>query len=64
MKIRKKPSATSRSCVAKSSTARKMFSFAASWMPTMLMPTSTQVSAIPTTMSHGFVRSGAQKIER
>ena len=30
----------------------------------MLSPTSSHVSAIPTMMSHGFVRSGSQKIER
>ena len=63
-KIRKNPSPTSSSCVAKSITARKMLSLAASWMPTMLRPTSSQVSVIPTMMSHGFVRSGSQKIER
>ena len=63
-KIRTNPRSTSKSCVAKSTTARKMFSLAASWMPTMLMPTSTHVKATPTTMSHGFVRSGDQKIER
>ena len=34
-KMRKKPIATSSSCVAKSSTASRMLSFAASWMPTM-----------------------------
>ena len=34
-KMRKKPSATSSSCVAKSSTASTTLSFAASWMPTM-----------------------------
>ena len=41
-----------------------MLSLAASWMPTMFMPTSSQVKVIPTMMSHGFVRSGSQKIER
>ena len=63
-KMRKKPIATSSSCVAKSSTASKMLSFAASWMPTMLRPTSSQVKLIPTITSHGVVRSGSQKIER
>ena len=41
-----------------------MFSFAASWTPTMFSPTSSHVSPMPTTMSHGFVFSGPQKIER
>ena len=63
-KIRKKPRLTSSSCVAKSTIASAMFSFAASWTPTMLRPTRSHVNAIPTTMSHGFVRSGSQKIER
>ncbi len=63
-KMRNAPSATRISCVAKSSTASTMFNFAASWMPTTFRATSTQVSAIPTTTSHGVVRSGSQKIER
>ena len=64
LKIRKKPSATSRSCVAKSITASTMFSRDASLIPMMLMPTSSHVSPMPTMMSHGFVLSGAQKIDR
>jgi len=64
LKIRKKPSATSNNCVAKSITARTMLSRAASLTPTMLMPTSSHVSPTPTMMSHGFVFSGAQKIDR
>ena len=63
-KIRTNPSPTSKSCVAKSMTASTMFNLAASWIPTMLMPTSSHVRTIPITMSHGFVRSGSQKIER
>ena len=47
LKIRKKPSATSSSCVAKSTTASRMFSFAASWIPTMFSPTSSQVRHDP-----------------
>ncbi len=48
----------------KSITASPMFSFAASWTPRMFSPTSSQVKTIPTMMSHGFVRSGPQKIDR
>ena len=39
-------------------------SFAASWTPTMLSATSTTITTAPPTMSHGFVLSGSQKIER
>ena len=58
------PTATSRSWVAKSTTARKTLSFAASWTPTMFSTTRTITTTIPTTTSHGFSRSGSQKIER
>ena len=44
LKMRTKPSSTSRSCVAKSTTASKMFSLAASWMPTMLSATSRTIT--------------------
>ncbi len=37
---------------------------AASWTPTMLRTTSTTITIAPPTMSHGFVFSGSQKIER
>ena len=46
---------TSSSCVAKSTTARKMFSFAASLIPTMFSATRTTITAAPPMMSHGFV---------
>ena len=42
LKTRTKPSSTSSSCVAKSTTASRMFSAAASWMPTMLIATSSE----------------------
>ena len=42
--MRKKPSSTSRSCVPKSTSARTMFSFADSWMPTMLSATRTTIT--------------------
>ena len=41
LKTSTKPSSTSSSCVAKSTTARTMFSRAASWIPTMLSATRT-----------------------
>ena len=63
-KIRTNPSPTSSSCVAKSSTASRTFRLAASLMPTMFSPTSSQVTPMPTITSHGVVRSGSQKIER
>ena len=63
-KISAKPISTSSSCVAKSITARKMFRRAASRIPTMFSSTSTVTTAMPPTMSHGFSRSGLQKIER
>jgi hypothetical protein len=63
-KISTNPSPTSSSCVAKSSTASRTLRFAASLMPMMLTPTSSQVSRIPTITSHGVVRSGSQKMER
>ena len=63
-KMRTKPTATSSSCVAKSSTASMMLSFAASWIPITFSATSTQVNVMPRITSHGVVRSGSQKIER
>ena len=58
------PTATSRSCVAKSATARKMLIRADSWMPTMFTSTRTTITTTPTTMSHGFWRSGGQNTDR
>ena len=55
---------TSRSWVAKSTTARKMFSPAASLIPTMFRPTSRMITIAPTTMSQGLSLSGSQKIDR
>ncbi len=63
-KINTKPITTRRSCVAKSTTARRMLRFAASLMPTMLSRTRTTITRTPPTMSQGFSRSGSQKIER
>ena len=39
-------------------------SLAASVTPTTLSATSTTITMVPPTMSHGFVRRGSQKIER
>ncbi len=64
LKISAKPRPTRSNCVAKSTTASRMFSAAASLIPTMLIPTRMMTTTIPPMMSHGFVRSGAQKIER
>ena len=64
LKMRAKPIRTSRSCVAKSMTARKMLSRAASLIPTMLSTTRIAITSAPPTMSHGFRFSGSQKIER
>ena len=50
--------------MAKSTTASPMFSRAASWIPTMFSATRTTITIAPPTMSHGFSRSGSQKIER
>jgi hypothetical protein len=50
--------------VAKSATARKMLTFADSWIPTMFRSTSSTITTIPKTTSHGFCRNGAQKTER
>jgi hypothetical protein len=58
------PSRTSSTCVAKSATARKMLTFADSWIPTMFRSTSSTITTIPKTTSHGFCRNGAQKTER
>jgi hypothetical protein len=59
-----KPTITSNSCVPKSITARKMFRPAASLIPTMFSATRKTITIVPPTMSHGFVFSGSQKIER
>ena len=64
LKTRTKPSRTSSTCVAKSITASPIESFAASVTPTTLSATSTTITSAPPTMSHGFVLSGSQKIER
>ena len=55
---------TSRSCVAKSTTASEMFSPAASLIPTMFRPTSRMITIAPPTTSHGLSLSGSQKIDR
>ena len=54
LNTRKKPSPTSRSCVAKSITASPTLSAAASLTPTMLIPTRTTTTTIPPMMSHGI----------
>ena len=64
LKMSTKPTTTSSNCVAKSTTARKTLRLAASRMPTMFRRTSTTMTAIPPMMSHGFVFSGTQKIDR
>ena len=64
LKMRTKPITTRSSWVAKSTTARKMFSPAASLIPTMFSPTRRAITAAPTTTSHGLSLSGSQKIER
>ena len=64
LRIRTKPSSTRRSCVAKSSTASRMFSVAASRSPTTFRATSATITIAPPMMSHGFSRSGSQKTER
>ena len=58
------PMITSTSWVAKSTTARKTFRPAASLIPTMLIATRIRITAAPPMMSHGFVFSGSQKIDR
>ena len=58
------PMITRSTCVAKSTTASEMESFAASCTPTTFSVTSTTMTIAPPTMSHGFVRSGSQKTER
>jgi hypothetical protein len=50
--------------VPKSITARKMFNPAASLIPTTFNATRTTMTIAPPTMSHGFSRSGSQKIDR
>ena len=64
LKTSAKPSTTSSTCVPKSITARPIESLAASVTPTTLSETSTTITTAPPTMSHGFDRSGSQKIER
>ena len=64
LKMSTKPSRTSRSCVAKSTTARKTLRLAASLIPTMFSRTRNAITAAPPITSQGVVRSGAQKIER
>ena len=64
LKTSANPTMTSRTCVAKSTTASEIESFAASCTPTMFSVTRTTMTTTPTTMSHGFVLSGSQKIER
>ena len=64
LKTSANPTITSRICVAKSTTASEMESFAASCTPTTFSATRTTITITPPTMSHGFVRSGSQKIER
>jgi hypothetical protein len=64
LRISTKPSRTSKSCVAKSTTARKTFRLAASRTPTMLIPTRRTMTTAPPTMSQGFSFSGSQKTER
>ena len=55
---------TSSTCVAKSMTREHDVELADSWMPTMFKATSRTITMPPPTMSHGFCRSGPQKIER
>ena len=55
---------TSRSCVAKSTTASEMFSPAASLIPMMFRATSRMITIAPPTTSHGLSFSGSQKIDR
>ena len=64
LKISAKPSSTSRICVAKSISASPMLTRADSWIPTMFSVTRRTITIPPPTMSHGFSRSGPQKIER
>ena len=64
LKMRTKPRTTSRSCVAKSTIARKTFSPVASRTPTTLIATRRTITIEPPTTSHGFSLSGPQKIER
>jgi hypothetical protein len=64
LRTRMKPIRTSSSCVLKSMTARKMFSRADSWIPTMFRRTRTATTIAPPMMSQGFSLSGPQKIDR
>ena len=64
LKTRAKPSPTSNTCVAKSTTASVIDSFAASCTPIVFSTTRITITIAPTTMSHGFCFSGSQKIER
>ena len=64
LKTRTKPITTRSAWVAKSTTARKTLTRAASWTPTMLTATSRTTTTAPPTMSQGFSFSGSQKTER
>ncbi len=64
LKTRKKPRSTSKTCVAKSTAASATLIRADSWMPTMFSATRTTMTTAPPMMSHGFERSGSQKIDR
>ena len=55
---------TSRSCVAKSTSASRTLIRADSWIPTMFRSTSATITTAPTTMSQGLSRRDGQKIER
>ncbi len=50
--------------MAKSTAASATLMRADSWIPTTLRPTSNAMTIAPTMMSHGFCRSGPQKIDR
>ncbi len=54
------PTITSRAWVARSVTARTMFSPEASFTPTTLISESTTITPIPKKMSAGELRSGSQ----
>jgi len=59
-----RPTITSKTWVARSTTASVTESLAASETPTTLSATRSTITIAPPTMSQGFVRSGSQKIER
>src|SRR5437763_3642934 len=64
LKMSANPTATSRSWVAKSTTARKTLRLAASLIPTTFRTTRKTITIAPPITSQGVVRSGPQKIER